>query len=104
MNNDQAEIYRWVMSLPKYFQPIANNLTKAEQAVYGHFSNSKIKLNNTDMTQKQMAAKGGKSRAKSLTPDRRQEIAKRAAEERWRTKGIILREDKPPIREGEVQS
>lgn len=31
--------------------------------------------------------KGGKARAKSLTPKRRKDIAKRAAETRWKNKG-----------------
>lgn len=30
--------------------------------------------------------KGGKARAKTLTPERRAEIAKKAAEKRWRSK------------------
>jgi hypothetical protein len=31
--------------------------------------------------------KGGNARAKALTPQRRREIAQKAAEKRWRTKG-----------------
>ena len=31
--------------------------------------------------------KGGKARAKALTPERREEIAKKAAEARWKKKG-----------------
>lgn len=31
--------------------------------------------------------KGGKARASKLTPEQRQEIAKRAAQARWKTKG-----------------
>jgi hypothetical protein len=33
------------------------------------------------------AAKGGRARAKKLSPERRREIAQKAAEARWRKKG-----------------
>ena len=35
----------------------------------------------------QLGSKGGKKRAENMTPERRAEIAKRAAEKRWNKKG-----------------
>lgn len=37
-----------------------------------------------DPAAKALGARGGAARAKSMTPERRAEIAKRAAEKRWR--------------------
>ena len=34
-----------------------------------------------------MGRRGGKARAEGMTPERRAEIAKRAAEKRWKNKG-----------------
>lgn len=38
------------------------------------------------MTVQQMASLGGMARAKSLTPERRREIARKAAKARWKGK------------------
>ncbi len=35
------------------------------------------------MTSSEMGRKGGKNRAKNLTPERRQEIGRQAAQARW---------------------
>lgn len=40
-----------------------------------------------DPAAKALGAKGGKARAATLTPERRREIAEKAAAERWRRKG-----------------
>jgi len=39
-----------------------------------------------DPAAKSMGRRGGKARAASMTPERRQEIARKAAETRWRLK------------------
>ncbi len=39
-----------------------------------------------DPAAKALGKKGGAARAKSMTPERRAEIAKKAAEKRWKTK------------------
>jgi hypothetical protein len=41
-----------------------------------------------DPAAKALGKKGGAARAKSMTPERRAEIAKKAAEKRWVTKKI----------------
>jgi hypothetical protein len=38
-----------------------------------------------DAAAKELGAKGGKKRAENLSPERRAEIARKAAEKRWRT-------------------
>jgi hypothetical protein len=40
-----------------------------------------------DPAAKALGAKGGKKRAENMTPERRSEIARKAAESRWKTKG-----------------
>ncbi len=35
----------------------------------------------------ELGRKGGKARAEKMTPERRAEIARKAAEKRWKTKG-----------------
>ncbi len=39
-----------------------------------------------DKAAQELGRKGGKARAESMTPERRAEIAKKAAEKRWRNK------------------
>ena len=41
-----------------------------------------------DPNAKALGAKGGKARAKSMTPERRKEIARKAAQERWAAKHV----------------
>ncbi|WP_095203556.1 RNA-binding protein [Mesorhizobium carmichaelinearum] len=40
-----------------------------------------------DPAAKALGAKGGKKRAENMTPERRAEIAKKAAQKRWKTSG-----------------
>lgn len=53
------------------------------QQVYGEIKNSnytRFKGMKKELTQREMASKGGKARAKNLSPERRAEIAKIASE------------------------
>ncbi|WP_373086554.1 RNA-binding protein [Sneathiella sp.] len=43
-----------------------------------------VKDDGKDPAAKALGAKGGKKRAKNLTPERRAEIARKAAESRWK--------------------
>ncbi len=44
-------------------------------------------IDGKDPAAKALGAKGGAARAKAMTPERRAEIAKKAAEKRWSGKG-----------------
>src|SRR5688572_8067794 len=54
------------------------------------------------------AKKGGKARARSLTPEERRDSAREAVEERWRKAGKLRKEEKKPtlagILEAELQA
>ena len=45
-----------------------------------------VKDDGKDPAAKALGAKGGRKRAESMSPERRAEIARKAAESRWRTR------------------
>ena len=58
------------------------NAIKIAQIATGEIKDE-IKDDGKDPAAKALGAKGGKKRAANLSPERRKEIAKKAAEKRW---------------------
>lgn len=61
------------------------NAIKVAQIATGEIEDE-IEDDGKDPAAKALGAKGGKKRAENLTPERRKEIAKKAAEKRWKQK------------------
>ena len=58
------------------------NAIKIAQIATGEVDDA-VKDDGKDPAAKALGAKGGKARAANLSPERRKEIAKKAAEKRW---------------------
>lgn len=52
----------------------------------GRIATGEIQEDGKDPNAKALGAKGGVARAKAMTPERRAEIARKAAEKRWKNK------------------
>ena len=61
---------------------VISNAIKIAQVATGEVEDI-VKDDGKDPAAKALGAKGGKKRAENLTPERRKEIAKKAAEKRW---------------------
>lgn len=61
---------------------VIGNAIKIAQIATGE-QEDEIKDDGKDPAAKALGAKGGKKRAANLSPERRKEIAKKAAEKRW---------------------
>ena len=61
---------------------VIGNAIKIAQIATGEQEDTVID-DGKDPAAKALGAKGGKKRAENLTPERRKEIAKKAAEKRW---------------------
>lgn len=71
---------------------VIGNAVRVMQIATGE-AEEEIENDGKDPAAKALGAKGGKKRAESMTPERRREIAKKAAKKRW---GKVL-----PVRENE---
>ena len=61
---------------------VVSNAVKIAQIATGEIEDD-IEDDGKDPAAKSLGAKGGKARAQKLTPEKRSEIAKRAAKARW---------------------
>jgi len=61
---------------------VIGNAVKIAQIATGEVDDD-VKDDGKDPAAKALGAKGGKKRAANLSPERRKEIAKKAAEKRW---------------------
>ena len=67
---------------------------KLDKASIGQASSAAMRKNGNKALRAKWARKGGRKRAKTLTPERRREIAQMAADARW-AKNYERREPKP---------
>lgn len=66
---------------------VIGNAVKIAQIATGEIEDA-IADDGKDPAAKFLGAKGGKARAAKLSPERRVQIAKKAAKSRWKTKAI----------------
>ena len=62
---------------------VIGNAVRVMQIATGEIDDT-VPNDGKDPNAKALGAKGGAARAKAMTPERRAEIAKKAAEKRWR--------------------
>ena len=63
---------------------VIGNAVRVMQIATGQITEAEaVEDDGKDPNAKALGAKGGKARAKSMTPERRAEIAKKAAAKRW---------------------
>ena len=67
---------------------VIGNAVKVMRIATGEETETQPADDGKDPAAKALGKKGGEARAKSMTPERRAEIAKKAAENRWITKKI----------------
>ena len=63
---------------------VIGNAVKVMRVLTGEESEDYGPETNKDKAAQELGRKGGRKRAESMTPERRAEIAKKAAEKRWK--------------------
>jgi hypothetical protein len=67
---------------------VIGNAVKVMRIATGEETENDITDDGKDPAAKALGAKGGAARAKAMTPQRRAEIAKKAAETRWKRRAV----------------